>query len=57
MKHFHITIAFIPQKNFGKFARNMTDYLNKETSNTLPKEKRTTGMNRYFCIRKKNPND
>lgn len=53
MKHFHITIAFIPQKNFGEFARNMTDYLNKETSNMLPKEKRTTGMNRYFSIRKK----
>lgn len=40
-------------KNFGEFARNMTDYLNKETSNMLPKEKRTKGMNRYFSIRKK----
>lgn len=57
VKHFHMTIAFIPQKNFGEFARNMTDYLNKETSNMLLKEKRTKGMNRSFLYKEKTPND
>lgn len=48
-----MTMAFIPQKNSGEFARNTTDYLNKETSHMLPKAKRTKGMNRLFLYKEK----
>lgn len=51
-----MTMAFIPQKNSGEFARNTTDYLNKETSHMLPKAKRTKGMNRLFLYKEKKKN-
>lgn len=39
VKHLHLTLAFISQKNLGDFAKKVTDHLNKDANNTLLEEK------------------